>query len=65
MPDNYEEKQYNAIQILKCIKKHNYKISQAQLQRETGFNRMIVEKTIKGIYPYNFSNISYPIRLNN
>ena len=65
VPDNYEEKQYNAIQILKCIKKHNYKISQVQLQRETGFNRMIVEKTIKGIYPYNFSNISYPIRLNN
>lgn len=63
--NNYEEKQYNAIQILKCIKKHNYKISQSQLQRETGFNRMIVEKTIKGIYPYNFSNISYPIRLNN
>ncbi len=65
VPNNYEEKQLNAIKILNCIKKHNYKISQIQIQHETGFNRSIVEKTLKGVYPYNFSNIDYPIRLNN
>lgn len=65
VPNNYEEKQLNAIKIINCIKKHNYKITQIQIQKETQLSRTIVEKTIKGIYPYNFSTITYPITLNN
>lgn len=67
VPDNYEEKQQTALNILEYINnkkiKHE-KITQAQIQRDTGYNRSIVEKTLKGIYPYSFSTIEYPVRLN-
>lgn len=65
VPNNYEEKQQIALDILKYLKDKNYKVSQIQIQRDTGYSRMLVEKTLKGIYPYKVSNIKYPIKLNN
>lgn len=65
VPNNYDEKQQIALNILKYLKNKEYKTTQIQTQRDTGYSRMIVEKTLKGIYPYNISNIEYPIKLNN
>lgn len=64
VPNNYEEKQRVALNIIDYIKKNNYTVSQIQIQRELKYSRTIVEKTIKGIYPYKISNYSYPIKLN-
>lgn len=64
VPNNYEEKQQIAINILNYIKNNNYNISQIQIQRELNYGRTIVEKTLKGIYPYKISGYSYPIKLN-
>ena len=41
------------------------KNTQIQIQKDLGYSRTIVEKVIQGIYPYNITNINYPIKLNN
>lgn len=64
VPDNYEEKQKIALEIIEYIK-NNKNISQIKIQKDTGYSRKIVEKVIKGIYPYKILNIEYPIKLNN
>lgn len=63
VPNDYDKKQEIAKEILQYIEK-NPKISSIQIQRELNYGRCIVEKVLKGIYPYNIENQSYPIKLN-
>jgi hypothetical protein len=63
VPNDYEEKQKVALNILNFIKE-NPSTTSISIQRTLGYGRRIVEKTLKGQYPYNFSGINYPIRLN-
>lgn len=62
VPNDYEEKQKIALNILNYIK--NNKTTQIQIQRELKYGRAIVEKTLKGIYPYRINGYNYPIQLN-
>ena len=64
VPNDYEKKQEIAYKILNYIN-NNKNLSQIKIQKELGYSRMIVEKTIKGIYPYSLPNVKYPIKLNN
>lgn len=65
VPNDYEEKQKIADNILSYIQTHqNEKITQKQIQQDLNYSRKIVEKTLKGIYPYNKANQTYPIKLN-
>lgn len=64
VPNDYHNKQTIAKHILAYIEKNSYKITKRQIQQDTGYSRMVVDKTIQGIYPYNLPNIQYPIRLN-
>lgn len=66
VPNNYQEKQQIAKDILEYIslqKAQNKKVTQIQIQRDLKYGRSIVEKTIKGIYPYKVEGYNYPIRL--
>jgi group I intron endonuclease len=66
VPNNYEECQEKAKNILKFINdnKNIKKITQIGIQRELGYSRTIVEKTLKGIYPYNINEVEYPVKIN-
>lgn len=64
VPNDYDKKQEKAKQIILYLKNNNYQVSKNQIQRETNSSRMIVDKVLKGIYPYNLKNIEYPIKLN-
>lgn len=63
VPNNYDEKQKIALDILDYIK-NNKKTTQIQIQRELKYSRTIVEKSIKGVYPYKINGYNYPIQLN-
>ena len=64
VPNDYEEKQSKAKEILQYIKNKNYKVSKIQIQKDTGYSRPVVDKTLNGIYPYNIAGVEYPIKLN-
>lgn len=65
VPEDYEEKQKIAKEIISYLKRKNYAVSKKQIQQDLNLSRYIVDKTLKGIYPYNLSDIkSYPIELN-
>lgn len=63
VPNDYLEKQIIAKHIIEYIKSHNA-LTQIKIQKELGYGRRIVEKVIKGEYPYCLSNQTYPIQLN-
>lgn len=63
VPDNYEEKQDIALKVLKYIKEKNYKVMKKDIMKDTQCSKLILDKILKGIYPYSFSNIQYPIKL--
>lgn len=65
VPNDYDEKQQKAYNILLYIQNNqNKKITQKQIQQDLGYSRRVVENTLKGIYPYNIANQNYPIILN-
>lgn len=66
VPKNYAEKQKIAKDILEYIflqKEQGNQITQIQIQRELNKGRSIVEKTLRGIYPYKVEGYDYPIKL--
>lgn len=64
VPNNYEEKQQIALKIINYIKEKKYKTTQLQIQKDLNYGRVIVEKVLKGIYPYKIQGYQYPIQLN-
>lgn len=60
VPNDYKEKQKMVEKVLKIIKE-NPKISKAQIQSISGYGRFVVDKIIKGDYPYQMDNIKYPL----
>ena len=64
VPNDYEEKQQKAKQIIEYVKLNNFKVSKNQIKQDTNSSRTIVDKTLNGIYPYKINNIEYPIKLN-
>ena len=66
VPDDYEVKQDLAKKIIQYIEenKATQKITQKGLQEKFNIGRSIIEKIIKGIYPYSIENFTYPITLN-
>lgn len=63
VPNDYLEKQNVAKSIVDYIKLQK-PLTQLQIQKETGYGRKVVEKVIRGEYPYYLSNQTYPIQLN-
>lgn len=66
VPNDYEAKQNLAKKIIQYINQNKTikKTTQKELQENFNIGRSIVEKIIKGIYPYNIEGIEYPITLN-
>lgn len=66
VPKDYQEKQQKSEKIYQYIldkKEKGEKISQIGIQRDLGYSRLVVEKSIRGIYPYKLKNVKYPIQL--
>lgn len=68
VPDNYEEKQIKAQEVVQYIIKEREKEKSVPLTslwttKNFGVSRPVIEKIIKGIYPYHLEGIEYPIKL--
>ena len=65
VPDDYDEKQAIAQEVLQYIKdtRPTRALTQKELQEHFHQSRYTIEKIIKGIYPYKIENMEFPIKL--
>lgn len=63
VPVDYDEKQKIALKVVNYIQKNNYCLTKVKIQSEQKIGRRVLDEILKGIYPYNLSNINYPIKL--